>query len=326
MSDDARPAISVVMLRGERSRHSQMALSRLARQTVVRRMELILVVTSRQAVSPNEDDLRRFLRCRVLEIGAFVSDAEAKAQGVRAASAPLIAFCEDHSYPAHDWAETLIRRHGERDWAAVGPTMNNANPATAASRGCFLVFYGPFSHARASEEVADLPSNNAAYRAELLHALDARLADAMGAESILHAEWTREGRKLCQAPECRAWHMQPSRVWPAMTEYFFSSRLFAFHRAGSWTAARRWLYILLSPGLPLLRARRAFRDGRAAGMSLADTLTSLPPAFAILCAGTAGECLGYAFGAGNAEPMLVRYGPGREGLYSDSDLAAVARL
>jgi hypothetical protein len=289
-------------------------------------MELVLVTTSRAAVAPDDAHLGRFLCHRIVELGEFSSDAEAKACGVRAASAPLVAFCEDHSYPAHDWAETLIRRHGERDWAVVGPTMCNANPATAASRGCFLVFYGPFSHARTREDVADLPSNNAAYRAELLHALGDRLAGAMGAESILHAEWIREGKKLCQAPECRAWHMQPSRVWPAMAEYFFSSRLFAFHRARNWTAARRWLYVLLSPGLPWLRTWRAFQDGRGAGMSIADTTISLPAAFAILCAGTAGECVGYSFGPGDAERLLVRYGPGREGIYDARDLAAVARL
>lgn len=320
------PAISVIMPCREGGRHFQIALARLARQTAARRMELVLVTTSRAAVAPEDEDLSRFPCHQIIELGDFSSDAEAKACGVRAAAAPLIAFCEDHSYPADGWAETLIRRHGERNWAVVGPTMCNANPATAASRGCFLVFYGPFSHARTREEVADLPSNNAAYRAELLHALDDRLAGAMGAESILHAEWIRDGKKLCQAPECRAWHMQPSRVWPAITEYFFSSRLFAFHRARNWTAARRWLYVLLSPGLPWLRTWRAFKDGRAAGMSIADTITSLPAAFAILCAGTAGEYLGYCFGPGNAERLLIRYGPGREGVYSARDLAAVARL
>jgi hypothetical protein len=319
------PAISVVMLCRQGGRHFQIALARLARQTAARRMELILVTTARAALAPKDEDLRRFPCHQIIELGDFSSDAEAKACGVRAATAPLIAFCEDHSYPADDWAETLLRRHGERDWAVVGPTMCNANPATATSRGCFLVFYGPFSHARASEEVADLPSNNAAYRAELLQALGGRLAGAMEAESILHAEWIREGKKLCQAPECRAWHMQPSHVWSSMAEYLFSSRLFAFRRARNWTAARRWLYVLLSPALPWLRTWRAFKDGRAAGLSVADTITSLPAAFAILCAGTAGECLGYSFGPGHAERLLIRYGPGREGVYDARDLTAVAR-
>jgi hypothetical protein len=326
MSETQRPELSVVVLCARRTRHARIAIARLARQTAARRMELILVVPSRNTMPLKEEDLRRFLACRILEVGGFRSDADAKARGVRAASAPLIAFCEDHAFPAHAWAETLIRRHGEREWAVVGPTMCNANPAAAASRGCFLVFYGHFSHPHESEQVADLPSNNAAYRAELLQGLGDRLTAAMAAESILHAEWKRQGKLLCQAPECRAWHMQPSRLWPAMMEYFFSSRLFAHHRAGAWTAARRRLYIMLSPGLPLLRTWRAFRDGRAAGMSWWALLSSLPAAFAILCAGTAGECLGYALGAGSAAQMLMRHGPCRDGVYSDSDLAAVARL
>jgi GT2 family glycosyltransferase len=326
MTENQQPGISVVVVCAKRTRHGRIALSRLARQTVARQMELILVVPSRKAISPKEEDLRRFLNCRILEIGAFRSDADAKARGVMAASGKLIAFCEDHCYPAHDWAETLMRRHAGRDWAVVGSTMCNANPSTAASRGCFLVFYGAFAHPRASEETDVLPSNNSAYRAELLQGLGDRLRAAMAAESIFQAELRRQGKHLCQAPECRAWHMQPSRLWPAMTEYFFSSRLYAVHRAGAWKPARRWAYVLLSPGLPLLRSWRALRDGRAAGMSFALTLSSLPAAFAILCAGTAGECLGYALGAGNAERMLMRYGPGREGVYSENDLAAVARL
>ncbi|MEN6602703.1 MAG: hypothetical protein ABFD86_09820 [Bryobacteraceae bacterium] len=326
MTENQQPGISVIMVCAKRTRHGRIALSRLARQTAARQMELILIVPSRKAISPKEEDLRRFLNCRILEIGAFRSEADAKARGVMAASGKLIAFCEDHCFPAHDWAETYMRRHAEGDWGVVGATICNANPSTAASRGCFLVFYGPLAHPRPGEEAEVLPSNNSAYRAELLQGLGERLKGAMASVSIFHAELRRQGKHLCQAPECRAWHMQPSRIWPAMTEYFFSSRLYAMRRAGGWKPARRWAYVLLSPALPLLRTWRALRDGRAAGMPLGLTLSSLPSAFAILCAGTAGECLGYALGAGNAERMLMRYGPGREGVYSENDLAAVARL
>jgi len=320
-----RPALSVVLLCAGPSRHVRIALDRLARQTAARRMELVLVVPAREVAAVAEGHLAHFCGHQIVVAGPFRSDSLGKARGVQAATAPLVAFCEDHSYPARDWAETLIRRHDELDWAVIGPIVHNANPASTASRGCFLVFYGPFSYPRPSQEVADLPSNNAAYRTELLLALGERLAGAMAAESITHAEWTRQGKKLCQAADCHTWHMQPSRLWPAMTEYFFSSRLFAYYRGKNWSDARRWLQIVLSPTLPWLRAWRAFRDGRRAGMPRADILTSLGAAFAILCAGTAGEVLGYALGPGNAEELLLRYGPSREEVYSDGDLAVVER-
>jgi len=150
MSETVRPELSVVLLCAGPSRHIHIALDRLARQTAAQRMELVLVVPSRDVAAVAREYLPQFRWHQVVEAGPFRSDARAKAYGVRAAAAPLVAFCEDHSYPSRDWAETLIRRHGEQAWAVVGPVMHNANPASAASRGCFLVFYGPFSFSRPS--------------------------------------------------------------------------------------------------------------------------------------------------------------------------------
>jgi hypothetical protein len=62
---------------------------------------------------------------------------------VRAASAPIVVFCEDHAFPDPTWAEALIVAH-RRPYAAVGPVVRNANPSTVISGADCLIGYGPW--------------------------------------------------------------------------------------------------------------------------------------------------------------------------------------
>jgi hypothetical protein len=322
----SQPALSVAMICDRDSRHFRLAVERLRRQTVAGEIELILITPSRGLLKLTSSDLSGFCSCQIVETGPFLSEGAAKANGVRAARAPLIVFCENHSYPAPNWAETLVRRHQEAEYAVVGPLMSNANPTTLASWGCFLIFYGPYAAPVDPDKLRDLPGNNSAYRRDLLLELGERLPDCLQAESLLHRQWTQGGKRLCQATECRAWHMNPSHTWPAIVEYFFASRVFAHYRAAGWGPARRLLYFLAGPGLPFIRTGRAFGHARRAGLPPGLAFRSLVPAFAILCAGTAGEWLGTLLGEGRAAKLLMKFGSGREGIYTTEDLEAVERL
>src|SRR5215218_8505743 len=136
-------------------------------QTARERLELVVVAPSREALGHFELETEGFARVRVVEAGEIRRAASAKAEGVRAARAAVVAFAEEHCYPEPEWAGLLLAAHA-RGWDAVGPQMCNANPSSAVSRAGLYLNYGPClapaepgpSHAR--------PWHNVSYRRELL--------------------------------------------------------------------------------------------------------------------------------------------------------------
>jgi len=302
-----------------------LALRQLGSQTIASRMEFILVAPAEEDFTSALTELGGILSRQVIPIiqpGA--SEGEAKAAGVIAAQAPLVAFIEDHSYPEHTCAETLMQAHGDGDYAAVGPVVRNANPRRGRSWGCFLAFYGAWLTAPPEGEVEHLPANQSCYRREVLLEYGPRLSEMLEAESVLHADLRARGRKLRLEPKARVYHLNYSRLAPAASEYYVASRVFAARRAKGWPVVKRAIYTLGSPLLPLVRALRIVTEVRRAAIRPRTFLSALAPLLAILSAGAAGELLGYALGTGNAAERLMRFERQRDAAFSSADLEAVS--
>src|SRR4030042_2806173 len=91
--------LSVVMVGYFGSENFRMALDHLRSQTVSTLLEIIIVTRSRKELNLASTNLEGFSNYKILEIGEFESEGAAKAAGVMEASALLVAFMEDHSYP-----------------------------------------------------------------------------------------------------------------------------------------------------------------------------------------------------------------------------------
>lgn len=165
-------------------------------------------------------------------IGHMRSTARARAAGVRAATAPVVALAEDHAFPAPGWAEAFIERHGE-GWAAVGPVISNANPRSATSWANLLIEYAPWLEgARGGARGRRLPARRlllpqAAPRFPLPRARG-RLARAAGAAPVgavslrggvflrtLSARRPEPPRGA--GPPASPSNKQKSRPWPSLT-------------------------------------------------------------------------------------------------------------
>jgi hypothetical protein len=72
----------------------------------------VLVVPSAQGANIDRAELDTFCGIHIVEIGDMSSTARARAAGVQRAAAPVVAFVEDHSFPAKGWAEALIQGIG----------------------------------------------------------------------------------------------------------------------------------------------------------------------------------------------------------------------
>jgi hypothetical protein len=277
-------------------------------QTARERIELVLVAPSRETLGPFEREASGFARVRVVEAGEIRRAVTAKVEGVRAASAPFVAFAEEHCYPEPEWAGLLLAAHA-RGWDAVGPQMCNANPSSAVSRAGLYLNYGACLAPAAPGPSERLPWHNISYRREALDAYGKDLASLLAVEGLLLDDMRARGRGLYFEAGARTHHVNISKFSSWVAHSFWGGRMFGAARARSkrWTTLRRLVYVGGGPLIPLVRVRRALPEVYRTGARHADVARVLPAMLAGLIPHALGEVTGYAFGAGRAEERYSSY-------------------
>ena len=98
------PAMSVIVISPDSYNTVRKTIRRLRAQGACHQLEIVLVVPSAQGANIDHTELDSFCGIHIVEIGDMTSTARARAAGVRRATAPVVAFVEDHSFPAKGWA------------------------------------------------------------------------------------------------------------------------------------------------------------------------------------------------------------------------------
>ena len=273
----------------------------LREQTIRERLEIVIVAPSLNDLGLAVADLEDFLRFRVVEFGTIKSTGAAIAAGVEQASAPIVAYAEEHSYPEPGWAAALIEAHRD-SWAGVGAVLANANPGCLTSWANFFMDFGPWVDPAAAGQMDRLPWHHTSYKRSLLLGYGQRLAGMLETEGILHADLQAQGHRLYLEPAAKTRHVNLSQLSSFIRGEFHGGRLFGAARArhGRWSALRRLLYAGGLPLVPLLRAPRILRDIRRAGRQRELLPRILPLLMIGLVAHTIGEAVGYIFSAGTA--------------------------
>lgn len=297
------PDMSVVVITPDRFATISKTIRHLAAQKVSGHLEVVLVAPSAKELQLDESAMENFLQHKVVEVGPVSSTARARAQGALAASASIVAFAEDHAFPAPGWAEAIIKRHGE-GWAAVGPVMTNANPRSITSWANLLIEYAQWLDPTEGGEREHLPGHNGSYKRHLLLAYGERLEAMLDAESILHWDLRAQGHKLYLEPKARTFHQNFSRQTPSLTLRFNGGRLFASARARHWPSWRRAVFTCASPLIPVVRCLRITRELFRPGRPRHLLLRVLPALFVGLMFDGVGEMVGYAVGPGTAMAKL----------------------
>ena len=303
----AAPELSVILVTPDRYETIRRTVAWLRAQTVREAIEVVIVAPSRAGLELDEDELAGFHGFQVVEVGTVRSVATGNAAGVRAASAPVVVFGEDHSYPQPGWAEALIDAH-RGPWAAVGPVVANANPRSAVSWADFLPGYGPWLEPTPGGVVSYLPGHNSSYKRDLLLELGDDLDPMLNAESVLHWELGARGYELYLEPRAKTRHFNFSRLPAYLRATFLHARTFAAERArgGRWGLVRRVAYAGAWPLIPLVRVRRVFRDvSRAREHGVLPRV--LPPVALGLTVSALGEAAGYLLGPGEAPEKVSAY-------------------
>lgn len=300
----AAPQLAAVLVAGPCRGRAERVLAALAAQGALASMEIVVVDLAAGAAPlavPAGAPVRVLARPALRRFG------EARRAGVVEARAPVVAFIEDHCFPAPDWAGRLLEAH-RAPFAAVGYAFTNANPGTYVSRAALLARYGVFAHPARRGPARAVSGSNVSYKRAALLALGDALGDLLDIDFVLQEELLRRGHAFYVEARALAAHEN----YPALADECRAGRAYcrmlAAHRARSFSRGRRLLYGALAPlGAPALRLARLARSVAGRPSLWAAFATGLPAIAVMYVADALGEAAGYLGGAGDAGRALLRF-------------------
>ena len=216
----------------------------------------------------------------------------------------MVAFAEDHSFPDPGWAESLIKAH-EQHWAAVGPALRNANPATAVSWADFFIGYGPWAEPISAGTVDFLPGHNSSYKRAVLLEYEDVLEDMLEAETILHWELRKKGHELYLEPNAKTSHANFSLLSSWVHAQFFGGWVFGGSRVLTMSMFQRLVYLAGAPLIPFVRFARICRHIMRTKNSDRPIVRLLPVLLFGLALDGVGQMLGYALGVRSSKEKLA---------------------
>ncbi|MGE5750265.1 MAG: glycosyltransferase [Gemmatimonas sp.] len=299
---DAAPALSVILPTSDDFSGVRLTVRALHAQTVRHRIELVLVVPDDDP-GIIESEVSGFAKVTIVVAGPVVTSNRSRVAGIRAASAPIVALAEDHSFPDADWAEALITAH-DHDYAVVGPVIRNANPRSMLSWANLLLEYGPWFEGSSGGDMPDVPGHNSAYRRSLLMSYGDELDEIFEVEAVVQRDLRAKGHKLFLEPRAKANHLNFSRLRPSLTLRLNAGRSFAGYRTLGWSFPKRALYAVASPLIPVVRFVRIVRFLNRSRSYRFLIPRVLPLLSVALITDGFGELLGYVFGPGRSPTTL----------------------
>lgn len=222
------------------------------------------------------------------------------------ATAPVVAFIEDHCFAGPRWAEALIEAFQDGH-VSVGYGFENANPQTLMSRVGMMLDYGFWQLPTQSRRVKQLPGNNVAYRRAAIEDFGTELRDLLEVDYNLHERLLAKGHSLFMAANAEASHQNIEHLPATMAANFAYARILAFHRhrRNGWSPMRRLVYTvgtpMVSTPVRLARLLGSFRFRADARDALWTCFQSLPLLLLLFAWASIGEALGYSIGVGRAK-------------------------
>jgi hypothetical protein len=302
------PELSVIVVVGPRRLRAAWSLEAVLEQGVGDRLEVVLVDLAGDGAQPiaGADDPR--VRHLIAPPSTVFSDA--RALGVEAAGAPLVAFVEEHARPRPGWAAALLAAAGEaEEWAGMGPAIASGNPGVGFADASYLMGYALFRPEVAVRgETRVVPGQNSCYRREALRSLTPDLATWLSSDNVLIEGLARRGHRLTMVPEAVVEHRNEARVAVALSAYWAYHRIYGDRRSRllEWSLARRLAYVVLTPLVPLYFLLLALGRTRRHPYQRRVLWHHLPAILLVQSAAALAQAIGIALGPGTAPRRFTR--------------------
>jgi hypothetical protein len=260
------------------------------------RLEVVIVSRHLTVLPAEPVRAEGFTQVQMLSIEGD-SFARAEARAVRAATAPYIVFAQATGWPGPGYVDAVRAARMSGDWSVIGPALANAGPLSALSWTVMWIFNGPWLHDPPRGPMSSVPGHHSAYHREALLALGDELDASLVAGAQLLVALRIRGKRFLLEPAAVVNVATASRPGEFITCLFQNARLYAGLRMRHWSVLRRFVYVVGSPLIPLVRIPRIFKHIRRAGQERI-ALSRAPILLVGLAISAAGEMVGYLLGPG----------------------------
>lgn len=250
------PALSVILVAGIHRDRARRALESVLTQECDGGLEILLVeLEGRSKGAPMEVEDARVRR---ISVPATTTFGAARAEGVRHASAPVVAFLEEHCVAQAGWARAILQAHAA-GWSCVGGEVHNLNPGEGWSDAVYFMGYAAWMPPARRGPAAMAVAHNSSYNRDDLASFGDHLPDLLNAEPILQWALRARGAGIYIEPAARFWHLNETSL-PSLKGFFWWNRCFARTRSSfyGWGLGRKVLDLLSSPLRPWVRLLRQF--------------------------------------------------------------------
>jgi hypothetical protein len=300
------PLLSVILATDNVDR-VRTVIDSLAAQTIAKKIELVLVMTTPADASTRAHLQTSFHSLKVIPVPRIVALATARAKGVRAAQAPFVFIAETHAYPDPMLAERLIAALSE-EWSLAVPGFRNANPDSSLSWAGFLSDYGAWAASLDAGETERAPSHDSAFRRSVLLEFGERLENALTFGDELYVTLRARGHRAYFEPSAGIRHVNITRFKAFVRERYLSGVLIGGYRSARWSVMRRAVYACGSPLIPIVILSRIQKGVREIGRHESFPAGTIPALVFGAILKAAGELRGYLLGASeSAEVGMTGY-------------------
>lgn len=242
------------------------------------------------------DRLRhRFPTVRFLQHPAETTVFRLRAVGAASATGDLVALIEDHATVSPGWVAALVAAHRTGVRVMGGPVMNGLT-RRAVDWALYFSEYGYHIPPVPAGPIAALSGVNIAYDRAALATCRSVWSDTLQ-ENEVNDALARQGMALHMVPDAWVRTHLPMTFKQACVHLFEGGRHFARYRASQSSAAKRLVWMAISPAVPLVLFGRI--AGRAYSRSpghLRHLARASVPLAVVLGSWGVGEAVGYAQG------------------------------
>ena len=219
---------------------------------------------------------------------------ELRAHGIAAAQGEIIALIEDYARPDPHWSENIISEH-KKDFAAIGGAIEN-EVDRLLNWGVYFCDFGKYQNPVSEGETTFASDANISYKNTALMAVRSIWQDSYHETEV---NWALRslGEKIALSPKIVIFqHRTDLEFWSAMKERYVWGRSYAATRIKDIGNSKRFLYLLLTPLLPIILIIRMTSNIFRKGRNLNIFLKALPLTILLEISWSFGEFVGYLTG------------------------------
>ena len=285
---EARPAISVVIA----SWSGEVALRRCLESVLPQTNGADVIVISRDILNAAVLHDDRFRNVRFVRASADANVFQLRSLGVRETRGASIALIEDHSVVCPGWFQALAGAQVAGLMICGGP-IDNDPESNAYDWALYFAEYVRFMPPVKNDDAAILSGANIFYDRGTLWSCRS-IWESCFYETDVNSLLINAGHKLHMLPNALVTSRLRMRFTDAMRHLFHGGIHFGNFRTSQCHSFRKWLWVFVSPALPVVMLMRIVAlTGARCPDRLFQLVRALPYLLLLLCAWSLGEATGY---------------------------------